>query len=398
MRILLIFLPAYLMSQFFRSFLAVIAPDLQSQLALSEADLGAISGAWFVAFAFAQFPVGWALDRIGPRRSVPSIMLLAVSGCILLANAESRRDCEIAMYLIGAGCAPMYMGALYTFARLEAPERFATLSSWLIGFGSLGNVLAAAPLAILAASIGWRDAFVAIGIVTLLAAIIVAVLARDPQRVDDDRAESLFRSLWRIVTMRSIWPLLPLAGISYAVVAAERGLWIGPYLKAVYGADSLTIGNWSTIMAFTMIAGAMAYGPADRLFGSRKWVALTGSLLTGALFLMLGLIPNLRIEVASAILGAIGFFGLTYAVIMAHGRAFFPDHLIGRGITFLNFLFIGGAAVLQPVSGWFVTWRLDTGAPPANVYGQLHIAFGLALLTAAAIYMLSRDRPPTTSA
>ena len=43
--------------------------------------------------------------------------------------------------------------------------------------------------------------------------------------------------------------------------------------------------------------------------------------------------------------------GMTYGVLMAHGRSFVPDHLLGRGITLLNVLFIGGAGVLQPLSG-----------------------------------------------
>ena len=33
-----------------------------------------LAAAWFIAFALMQFPVGWALDRIGPRRTVTALM------------------------------------------------------------------------------------------------------------------------------------------------------------------------------------------------------------------------------------------------------------------------------------------------------------------------------------
>ncbi|MEP4115177.1 MAG: MFS transporter, partial [Nitratireductor sp.] len=64
---------AYILSQFYRSFLAVLTPALTSELGASKADLSLASGAWFIAFALMQFIVGVSLDRFGPRRTA-SIM------------------------------------------------------------------------------------------------------------------------------------------------------------------------------------------------------------------------------------------------------------------------------------------------------------------------------------
>jgi len=113
-------------------------------------------------------------------------------------------------------------------------------------------------------------------------------------------------------------------------------------------------------------------------------------LVTGAAFLALS-----RVEAgaaAAALLVAIGAFGMSYAVIMAHARAFFPEHLIGRGMTFMNFLFIGGAGLIQPVSGALVARMEAAGLPPAAIYGRLHLVFGLLLLGSGAVYLFSRER------
>ncbi|NCM98068.1 MAG: MFS transporter, partial [Rhodobacterales bacterium] len=58
---------AYVLSQFFRACLAVLTPVLQADLGASAADLASASGLWFLTFAAMQLPVGWALDRVGPR-------------------------------------------------------------------------------------------------------------------------------------------------------------------------------------------------------------------------------------------------------------------------------------------------------------------------------------------
>ena len=143
----LVFLLGYVLSQFFRTFLAVIAPELGRKLGIGPYELGIMSAAYFAAFAFAQFPVGYFFDKAGPRRIVPLTLLAAAAGSFLFALAESPAALVVAMALIGIGCSAIYIGALYMFGRVFAPQRFAFLSSWLIGLGSAGNLFAATPLA-----------------------------------------------------------------------------------------------------------------------------------------------------------------------------------------------------------------------------------------------------------
>ena len=58
----------YIVSQFLRNSVGVIAPDLAAELGLSAAEIGTLSSAFFLAFAAVQLPLGKALDRFGPRR------------------------------------------------------------------------------------------------------------------------------------------------------------------------------------------------------------------------------------------------------------------------------------------------------------------------------------------
>ena len=56
---------AYMLSQFYRAFLAVLSPVLMDELGATTGDLARASGLWFICFAAMQLPVGWALDHLG---------------------------------------------------------------------------------------------------------------------------------------------------------------------------------------------------------------------------------------------------------------------------------------------------------------------------------------------
>ena len=391
MRVFLTFLAAYVLSQFYRSFLAVIAPELARELALDPQALGNLQAFWILGFVATLFPLGWALDTLGPRRTVSAQMLAAVAGALLFATAGSATALNIAMLLIGAGCGSIYMGAIYMFGRIAAPQRFALLCSWLLGLGTAGNLLAASPLAWAAQSIGWRGAMVGMAAATALSALSVLLLIRDPVRITSHGSRGLFGGIGDILRIRNLWPLLPITAVSYAVVLAERGLWAGPYFSSVFGLESVARGHALLVMAAAMSAGAMAYGPLDRLFGTRKWVVFGGVSVTALCFAALAL-PGLSLAAAIVIMGLLGGFGMTYGVLMAHGRSFVPDHLLGRGITLLNVLFIGGAGVLQPLSGALMKRLADQ--PPEQAYATLHLIFAALLAASLVVYAFAKDNPP----
>jgi hypothetical protein len=301
----------------------------------------------------------------------------------------------VSMALIGIGCAPVLMASMFVFGRAYPPERFAILSSMILGIGALGVLAAATPLAYAVEAFGWRASLASMGGVTAGATAAVYLLIKDPPLVlrAAHQEASAWRDLVSIMALKPLWPLIPLTFVAYAVVAAERSLWIGPYLLEVHRLDPIARGNGILAMSIAMSAGAILYGPAERLMRSPKLTVLIGSFVTGVTFTALGAAPGLSTASAIVLLSIIGSFGITYGILMTHARAFFPEHLLGRGITFMNFVFIAGAGIVQAVSGLFMRAAGASGTVPADAFGHLHLAFGLMLFAATAIYATAPSRP-----
>jgi MFS family permease len=390
-------LAAYVFSIFFRGFLTVLAGALERDLGLGPADLGALGAAWFIVFAVAQFPVGYALDRFGPRRTVASCMVAGIAGLVLFALAGSFGQALVGMGLMGLGCAPVFMGSLFIFAKSVPPERFGVVVSLFIGLGSAGNLLGASPLAWAVAAYGWRASMLGIAAAFALSTLLVWIIVRDPAREAVAQPhEGLIGGLRSVMAIRPLWVLMPLVCVSYAILVTERGLWIGPFFGQVHGLDTLGQGHAAFVMAVAMTVGALLFGAFETLTGGPKLAVALATLVVAGAFLMLALTPAGQPGgemMAHLWLGVVGFFGFSYGSLMAHARFFMPGHLIGRGMTFVNFGFIAGSAAVQYVSGRFIQQARDSGVSAASAFSALHLGFALVLLAALAVYALAPRRP-----
>src|SRR5713226_8278603 len=79
----------YIVSQFLRNSIGVIAPNLAQELELSPAQIGLLSSTFFFVFAAVQIPVGMALDRFGPRICLVVGAAITVAGSIVFALAPN---------------------------------------------------------------------------------------------------------------------------------------------------------------------------------------------------------------------------------------------------------------------------------------------------------------------
>jgi hypothetical protein len=139
-----------------------------------------------------------------------------------------------------------------------------------------------------------------------------------------------------------------------------------------------------------MVLGNFAYGPLDRLFGTRKWVIFWGNALGLLCLLGLWAMPLAGGFATAALLAAVGFFGASYAVLVAHGRAFIPPYLTGRGVTLMNLFGIAPIGL-----GQIITGQLHAAAPatpPEAAYTVLFAFYAACLAVGLVVYLFSQDR------
>jgi MFS family permease len=392
----------YMVSQFLRNSVGVIAPDLAAEVGLSAAEIGLLSSAFFLIFAAVQLPLGVALDRFGPRLCLLAGIAVTLAGILLFALGTTPALLIAARTLMGLGCSASFMAPLALYARRFPADRFATLTGVQLGLGSIGTLLATAPLALAAAAIGWRGSFLIVAGAVLLIGLLLATVLRDDGAATAGR-ESLrdaFFGIREVFRTPSVGHLFLVQFASYPSFVLVVGLWGGPYLSHIYGYGLAERGNFLLVAALTQVVGSILWGPTDRLFGNYKAPVAIGTFLMAAAYAVLaaaGTLPQLWLGVW---FGVFGFVCASTAVAIAHGKALFAPHLVGRGLTLLNMGTMGGVFVNQIISGFLIDLfpRAPDGGYPLAAYRLVFaLQAGIILLTLL-IYLRARDPRRAASA
>ncbi len=391
---------AYMLSHFFRAANAVIGPDLMRELSLAPADLGFLTAVFFVVFAGLQIPIGILLDRYGPRRVMLAVLVFAILGAALFAAGSSLASLSIARVLLGIGTAASLVGPLVLFSRWFSPDRFATVAGVFVAVGTAGSLLATTPLAYLAQAAGWRGAFFVMAGVTALVLAFLALTVRDgPEGSRPPGGRESLADAFRGVLEVARDPRTPrIFGMNFTVYAAGitiLGLWGGPYLAHVHDLSKVAAGNVLLAMGVANVLGYLLAGPLERAMGSRKWPA---ALTAGAMVLQLALlasVPGLPLIAAAALLVGIGFAAGGFVLVVAHGRAIAPDHLVGRAVTLFNIGTMGGAAAMQWLSGLVIGAIAGTGATvlPETAYRAMFALLAGTLAIAVLGYIGVSEQP-----
>lgn len=394
--LLLALLLATGLSQFHRAALGVVGPELAADLGGGPGLLGSANAAFFLALLLLQVPVGLALDRFGPRRTVAALTLPAVLGALGQAVAPDGPAFLAARFLLGIGCAASFMASVVLCSRWWAGERLTTGLSRVFALSQAGILLAGAPFAAAAAWLGWRGAYALAAVLTGLAGLLWWRWVRDdpPDRPAPDRPKETLRQALRgqVTVWRTpgLLPVLCMHLVGYAAMATVLAVWAGPYLADRYGLSPEARGAVVLAMGLVLAAGLLGLGPLERWLNTRKWLVV--GLSSGVVLVLatLALWRHPPLPAAVGLLMLLCLLSCYPVVVVAHGRSLFPDHLVGRGATTVNLAQTLGSALLPALTGWAVAAapRPDLAWPLA--FGTLAGALALGL----AGYLAATDAPP----
>lgn len=258
-----------------RQVLNAVFPLLKAQWALSDAQLGWLSGIVALMVGLLTFPLSLLADRWGRVKSLTLMAVLWSVATLLCAAAANYPQMLIGRMLVGVGEAAYGSVGIALVISVFPSRMRATLSAAFMAGGLFGQVLGVAIGGEIAGSYGWRAAFMAIGIAGLVLAILFPIIVRESRVAGASSASSTNNDCLTRPPLKSLFAsrsvkLTYLGSGLQLFSAAALPAWLPTFLGRYHAMSVAEAGRMSALLFLACGAGMILCGMAsDRVARDR---------------------------------------------------------------------------------------------------------------------------------
>jgi sugar phosphate permease len=385
-----------------RATVAVANLDIRHEFGLNATEIGALVSVWSLCFAFSQLPMGWLVDRVGPRPLLGFSLLIWSVAQAAGGFVGGFGQLLWARGVLGVGEAPAYS----TSARVVTNWFHMSKRGFPTGVynmaGSLAPAIAPPLLTVLMLNYGWRAMFMVMGAIGIVAAVIWFVFYRDPEDGDltadelheirdgnTPQTSGVTLAQWgRLFTFRTTWGMI-FGSFSLSYVLWMYQAWLPAYLEMQHHFSIARTGFYAAIPYACGIFGSLLAGYVSDLaarrgtglIASRKAPAIIGLIAVGIFTVLAAQTNNTTLDII--FISAAMFFVQTAAagVWMIPGTVA-PHNYVASSASIQNFGGYIGATISPIVTGMIVdsTGSFALGlaiAAVVAIIGALSYLFGV---------------------
>ena len=393
----------YMLAYLDRTNTAMILPyinsDASSQIHLTKADEGIVSGIFFFGYMFLQIPAAILAERWSAKKTVAILMFLWGFAAMAVSFVQSNGQFYTARFILGFFEGGVWPSVLILIANwFPLKERARANSLWMCCL-PLSSVLISPITGILLDHFSWRTVLFVEGVPPLIWAIVWLLVVSDHPRdatwasgaereyieaelAADEASKPVIDSDGKggyLAAARSphVWQLIV---IYLCFMGGFYGytLWLPTVVKGlVSGSSASSVGLITAIPYIFAVVGMLAVSSWSDRTGDRR-MAIAVPLFIGAVALTIGqLVHNPIVNIVLLVIVAIGVYS-PYGPYWAVPGAYLRIEALAGGLGLINALGnLGG--FLGP---YLVGWLADlTGSAATGYYSLAGLLVAGAVLT-----------------
>ena len=411
----------YVLNFLDRQLLGILAKPIQDDLGVTDGQLGLLTGFYFALFyCFLAIPVGWLADRTNRSKVLAvacGVWSAATAACGMASGYPQLALARMAVGVGEAGGVPPSYAIISDY--FPPGSRGTALSLFNMG-PPIGMALGVAFGASIASSYSWRFAFIWVGVVGIITALVVWFFVREPKKggLDVQPAEAAVArtdpaappakpGFWATCKMFFTDPVLLRCSLACAATQFITYALLGFAVLFLMREKGMTLEDVAVWYALLILIGASAgmlvSGRLVDLF-ARRWKSAYGYVpaigLALAVPLFVGFIwaPSWQLALAFLLLPmGLNYFYLSPAVTLVQEEVR-PDQRVLAGALLLlvmNMVGLGfGPTYLGFASDFFARTNPDNSLQLAfyTLTPFYLLAIGLFLWLARALRRQSQSR------
>ena len=228
---------AYALKNFHSYATSMTASLLQTDLGLTTAQVSLYIAAYTWTNAIVQLPAGIVCDRWSAKKLLGFSYVAAAVGCLMVAYSGSLAGIVIGRVILTVGISFVFNVCSRHIAAWNTAGGYRRANSLLMTFGKIGGLLATTPLVLMIGSVGWKNTFGIIALISILVAAGAFVFVVDKKETLNKEPNGMFTAIGKLVKTKGFWMFCSAGALVGMTVPMIFSAWGGTFLTQGLGLD-----------------------------------------------------------------------------------------------------------------------------------------------------------------
>lgn len=357
-------------------------PTLTKIYQVDTAVFGQITGIYYIGYALAHIPIGYGLDRYGPRKIASFSLLISLLGLIPLLFSTWWPLAAIGRMVTGIGSAAAILGS-FTVIRLSFPEnQFSRMLGFTATIGLLGAIYGGKPVKWLMDLYSWQTVILLLlatgGILTIaLWFFLPSKTLKSSDTIDLSGIVSIFSN-------PKVLFICIAGGLMVGPLEGFADVWGVEFLSKVHHIDKGYGAFLTSLVFFGFCFGAPIISwigdQTKAYYGVIRWCALT----MAAIFFAIIFFPQ-NDKYIGILLTIVGVASAYQIFIIYKTISYVPKNLAGQASAIGNMLIMLFGYLFHSSIGGTMKFYDGVSCVEPNMYSLEAFRWGLTIIPLAQI-------------
>ncbi len=307
-------------------------PELMNQYNIDLAIIGQFTGLYYIGYAIVQIPLGFVLDRFGPRKVLTVSVLLTSIGLLPIIFSNKLIYLLIGRLIVGIGSSSAILGTLKIITMRFSGNQVPRMLGYSIAISLLGAIFGNSLLQILCENFGYK---IVVGLFVFNGLILASIMNLFIPEIKRSERLTSISEIIDILTTKKILYLAIFAGLLVGPLECFAYIWGAEFLSNVYKIDFSTSSYLPTLIFLGVCVGSLFITfIAEKNRSYIKTTAESGLFM--AIFFIILMSTRLELDFLKIIFFLIGL-GSSYQVLILYKvTTYVPENAAGLSTAYAN--------------------------------------------------------------
>ncbi|MDC3180936.1 MFS transporter [Gammaproteobacteria bacterium] len=261
---------------------SVMTHELMQHYGISAFKLSGIMAFYYYIYAPMQMPVGFLMDRYGPRRLLTVSGIVCSFGIYLFSATKLVWVAMLSRFLVGLGSSFAFVGVLKIASMVLPASFFAFVSGSTMALGMFGATVGDHILSAFKVSIGWQSLCLYASLVGLMITFLMYLFipsgATDDADTQVEDFATLVRGVKAVASSSTIWIYAIVGCLTYTPLLLFAELFGIDFIQAKYHCSHIQASHLNSIIFMGWLIGGPVVCSISDYIQSRKIPLVVGTL------------------------------------------------------------------------------------------------------------------------